>query len=479
MVNSWHNHHHQVSSSTSRGFNRKKTIILPTGECSDMINRDLNLNIPGAAPTILYPCFIDSWRVSCLSIPDSQIEHISVGAFDAMPNLLYLDLSRNRIEFCDLLTFGGHDKLKTLVYDENNNSYGKYTNLILEKSGYFPKLNHLYLRNNYLRDIKVSIAKYMPSLTHLYLSDNKLSGETFDNIELPNCLSHLHLERNLINKFGCNTDYYNRCQLNNNNNEINLVSLFLDGNNIKTLCSNYCNINSNNNNQLNLHAMMKRLEFLSLSHNAIGIIDRDTFEDAPYLKSINIAHNEIRYISPGTLDRLDNLRDLSLSYNKLTTISQIFNNVKYLTSLSLDHNEISHIERESFKQLPYLKWLTIGANKINFIDTNAFINLPILEELDLSDNELSYLPNNWIINVPALRKLDISNNFFTNIESINIDNHLLTSLQLLQLYIQNNPLSSNILYWKNSHNAIILDNNNNNNNNNYIIPRYCNEWRYV
>lgn len=459
-----------------------KIMIMPTGMCSDMRDRDLILNIPGLAPRHLFSCFIDSYRVSCLSMPDSLIENIAIGAFDALPNLLYLDISRNRIEFCNLLTFGGHDKLKTLVYDENQ-SQGQQNNLILTNSGYFPKLENLYLRKNYLRDIRVSLRKYMPSLTHLYLSDNCLNGETFNNLQLPYTLTHLHLERNWIDNLGCRNININ-CELAS----INLVSLFLDGNRIKTLCSDFCRIMENYrqyNHQLNLRGIAgSRLEFLSISRNEIEFIDRNTFEDTTNLKSLNLAHNYIKNILPGTLDILQSLRDLSLSYNQINTLPD-FHNVIMLTSLSLDHNQIQKIQSYSFSQLNKLKWLTLGANRIISIEKYAFINLPLLEELDLSDNQLSYLPRDWTSGVSSLRHLDIRGNHFTNIESMNIDN----ILTLTHLYVQDNPLSSTIihnyeaLYPRHNNQNITLYFNRNNNgiiNCHYydIIPRFTfsNEW---
>ncbi|KAK0181828.1 hypothetical protein PV327_000019 [Microctonus hyperodae] len=394
-----------------------KNALLPSGKCEDMRNRDLFLTIPGTSPTNLYPGFIDSYRVSCLTISDSLIEHIAVGAFDFVPNLLYLDISRNRIEFCDLLMFGGHNRLITLIIDDNNKIQSDKTDLVLARADYFPRLEHLYLRNNLLQGIGLSLRQTFPSLTHLYLSDNRLRGQTFDYLEVPLTLTHLHLERNRIHCL-------NSRQL------INLSSLFLDGNRIQSVCWWQCQ----NSSHLNLYGM-SQLQFLSLARNEITHIECDTFEDARYLKSLNFAHNTIEVILPGILDGLQELRDLSLSYNYLKTVPD-FRHIRMLTSLSIDHNYLDTISTGTFTDLYYLKWLSLGGNHINSINSDAFVNLPSLEELDLSHNRLSYLATGWIGGGTSLRHLDIRGNSFTNIDSLFLNN----VATLTHLYLQGNPL---------------------------------------
>ncbi|XP_034941336.1 leucine-rich repeat-containing protein let-4-like [Chelonus insularis] len=411
-------------------------ISLPTGKCEDMRDRDLSLNLPGVAPRSLYPGFIDSYRVSCLSIPDSFIDDVAVGSFDCLPNLLYLDMSRNRIEFCDFLAFGGHDKLRSLVLDENN-SPGHEANLILSRIDYFPRLEHLYLRKNQLEDITTSLRQCFPSLTHLYLSDNRLEGRTFDYLELPYTLTHLHLERNWIRRL-------------DSRGLINLSSLFLDGNRIQSICHWQCHGTA----YLNLRGT-NRLQFLSVSRNEIAYIECDSFEDSRYLKSLNLAHNRIDTISPGTFDVLQELRDLSLSYNRLTSLPD-FRSVRMLTSLSLDHNLLHSVPSGIFCNLHHLKWLSLGGNRIRNIDVNAFVDLPSLEELDLSNNELSYLPSGWIDSNTCLQHLDIRGNHFSSIESLSIHN----VRSLTHLYLQGNPLShlDTPAYWRLSYNvSVYLD----------------------
>ncbi|XP_044584733.1 leucine-rich repeat-containing G-protein coupled receptor 5-like [Cotesia glomerata] len=398
-------------------------ILLPTGKCEDIKDRDLSLYLPGCAPVTLYPGFIDSCRVSCLCLSDSSISKISVGSFDKLPNLEYLDLSRNRIQLCDFLSFGGHQKLVTLIIDENDSGLREQ---VLSESDCFPKLEHLYLRKNNIADITIPLQRTFPSLTHLYLSDNKLKGRTFEYLDLPLTLTHLHLERNQINRL-------------DTRGLINLSSLFLDGNRIQSLSHLPCLDESN----LSLrHAT--RLRFLSLSQNMITSVQRDSFDDCRALKSLNLAHNRISSIPFGTFDGLSELRDLSLSYNQLTSLPD-FRNVRVLTSLSLDHNLIEYIPSGAFCDLGELKWLSLGNNRIKNVFVEAFVNLDSLEEIDLSYNELTYLPYGWIRGSTRLKHLDVRGNRFTRIEDLALD----CTVSLKYLYLQGNPLDRYTPgYWK-------------------------------
>ncbi|CAD6228571.1 GSCOCG00006439001-RA-CDS [Cotesia congregata] len=398
-------------------------ILLPTGKCEDIRDRDLSLYLPGCVPVTLYPGFIDSCRVSCLCLSDSSISKISVGSFDKLPNLEYLDLSRNRIQLCDFLSFGGHNKLVTLIIDENDSGLREQ---VLSESDCFPKLEHLYLRKNSIADITIPLQRTFPSLTHLYLSDNKLKGRTFEYLDLPLTLTHLHLERNQISRL-------------DTRGLINLSSLFLDGNRIQFLSHLPCLEDSN----LSLRHT-SRLRFLSLSQNMITSVQRDSFDDCRALKSLNLAHNRISSIPFGTFDGLSELRDLSLSYNQLTSLPE-FRNVRVLTSLSLDHNLIEYIPTGAFCDLGELKWLSLGNNRIKNVFVEAFVNLNSLEEIDLSYNELTYLPYGWIRGSSRLKHLDVRGNRFTRIEDLALD----CTVSLKYLYLQGNPLDRYTPgYWK-------------------------------
>ncbi|XP_063991889.1 chaoptin-like [Diachasmimorpha longicaudata] len=409
-----------------------KELPLQTGKCQDYRNRDLELKLPGVSPRNLYPGFINSYRISCLSLTDSSIERIQSGSFAYVSNLLYLDLSRNRIQLCDLLNFGNLERLRTLVIDEND-SQGQETNLILSGSSYFSRLEHLYLRKNFLRDISVNLRQHFPSMTHLYLSDNRLEGGVFAYLQLPHTLTHLHLERNWIREMDTHE-------------LINLSSLFLDGNRIGSICSWRCHTR----NHLVLRGMAG-LKFLSLLRNEISYVDSGTFDETRSLQSLNLAHNSISHLPPGIFDVLQRLEDLSLSYNRLSQVPDI-SRLSMIGSLSLDHNNIDRISSHAFAHLHCLKWLSLGGNRISSVETNAFVDLPLLEELDLSDNQLSYLPWEWITS-SCLQHLDVRNNHFASFESLSLRN----LWSLTHLYVQGTPLSNIITttHWQIGYNTTV------------------------
>ena len=390
-----------------------------TGKCEESRIRDLSLIIPrSCAPRALYPGFINSDRVTCLSLRDSLIEQVSIGSFDRLPNLFYLDLSKNRIQFCDLLSFGGHSRLTTLIVDENGIIGDDSRGLIIDRADYFPLLEHLYLRKNLIRELRISLRRNFPILSHLYLSDNRLVAESFDYLDLPMSLTHLHLERNMIRRLESRTVR-------------NLHFLFLDGNQISSICAINC-VGS----FLNLRGAVN-LKFLSLAHNEISHIDRDSFAEACNLRSLSLSHNRLNTIASSEFYWLRELRDLSLSHNHLRVVPNLGYST-ILMSLTLDHNEIERIDAGAFRDLRHLRWLTLNGNRISVVETGAFSGLTMLEELDLSDNELSHLAWSWIDSNSCLRLLDLRGNRLSTFDYL----YLQDIGSLTDLYLQGNPLMS-------------------------------------
>lgn len=352
--------------------------------------------------------------MSCLSLRDNLIDKISPHAFNDLPNLLYLDLSKNRLAFCDLLTFGDHHKLRTLIVDENEPPGDSVPRAIL-RSDYFPKLEHLYLRKNLLGSLQFSLRSSFPKLTHLYLSDNYITSDNCIR-DLPLCLNYLHLERNRIQDFGGPILQ-------------NLLSIFLDGNQIRSVCNRHCN-------GMRLYSARK-LKFLSLAKNEISRIESDAFIEASELVSLNLAHNRINHLSGDVFNNLLLLQDLSLEDNQLQNVPDLSRN-RLLTSLSLAKNEIRVLETGSFRDLRKLMYLYLNGNQIHRIECDAFSNLISLEELDLSNNKLDHLPVNWFRPQISLKRLDVRGNYFTCLEHLS----LTSASYLANVYLENNPVTT-------------------------------------
>ncbi|XP_051172986.1 slit homolog 3 protein-like [Leptopilina boulardi] len=392
--------------------------ILPTGSCQDFKKKDLTLFLPRVNIHTLYRGIVSSYDVSCLSFRDNHIDRIESGTFNTISNLIYLDLSKNRIPICDLLTFNSDNyKLRTLILDENQVPIDDYGRDIIH-SDCFPNVDSLYLRKNWLRSLQFSLRHAFPTLRHLYLSDNYIENENFVR-NVPNCLTYVYLERNRIKSFG---------------GEImdNVEFLFLDDNKLRSICRGHCLADR----ALRLNNA-RRLKFLSLTHNEIVRIDSDAFDDACDLMTLNLANNHIDIIKAETFLNLRNLKELDLTGNRLTKVPNLSRNTQLLT-ISLGYNQIEFIQTGTFRDLRLLKKIILSNNRICRIETDSFIELPRLEELDLSYNNLERLNRFWWRQQDSLKNLDVRGNHFTSFADLCLD----SAYHLSVVYLQKNPMIS-------------------------------------
>lgn len=392
---------------------------ISVGKCEHVSESRVILNLQNLrleSPPNPYPGFIDGSFVSCINLAANDIFQIVPGSFDQCPSLNYLDLSRNRIQFCDFFNFGStHPSLVTLIIEDNNPPIDNIDRTI-SKADCFSRLRYLYLRRNSIRGLDFSLRRSFPVLTHLFLSDNSIDTQTFIH-DLPTTLTHLYLERNLISGLDCRIMR-------------NLQNLHLDGNIIRSICYQNCQGTS-----LKLEGVHK-LNTLTVSDNRITEIESCAFQDARELMTLNLAQNSLDDLKLETFERLVSLRELNLDDNHLRTVPNLCNN-NQLTSLALRRNKLQTIRREHFMNMRKLKCLYLGGNNIHSIESGSFENLESLTDLDLSNNGLDFIPSDWLKWQWNLRVLDVRGNRFKCLEQMSLN----TAPSLSTLYLQNNPIT--------------------------------------
>lgn len=360
-----------------------------------------------------YPGFIDSQEVVAVNLRENGIYQIRPSSFNSVPNMQYLELSKNRIAFCDFFNYGSClQNLVTLVIEENrlpNDSL----NRDIGTPGCFPRLQQLYIRKNHIRSLNFSLRRSFPNLVSLYLSDNEIDTCTFIH-DVPSTLAHLHVERNHI--FSISPASLK-----------NLKTLQADGNIIRSICYKNCADTS-----LKLLGTTK-LEILSLTENKITRIEACAFRDSYSLVNLNLSGNIIETINPSTFTSLRSLAQLNLDNNLLTSMPNLSGNW-YLKTLSLRNNKLTEIRREHFRRSTTLRTLQLGGNGIQSIQCNTFTDLTLLQQLDLSNNELRSLPSGWMRSLTNLEYLDLRGNHFFNVHQLSLGN----SLSLKAIYLQNN-----------------------------------------
>lgn len=328
--------------------------------------------------------FVNSSSITHLYLTDNDLCVINAGAFDGLPNLVYLNLTRNN--YITLQLHGSNfPRIETLVLDDtagvnkyhctiNRGEFGDlsrgscYSTPIMLNFKKLPNLRHLYLRNNgldYLRNNfqpiigQVGSQIYRSGITHLYLDNNNISSLNFVD-SLPESITHLYLRNNSLTDL----DY-------------SFVRLAIPTSDPLPL------------------DRLRNLVHLDLSKNQISALSDDSFNNLEKLIILELDENYLSHVP--RICELKSLEILSISQNQLTEIAQFdFCGLSSLRMLNLSHNEITKISQDEIR------------------------NLGGLESLDLSGNKIAYLPQNWIAEM-NLKALFLNDNRFKHFSHLSLN----------------------------------------------------------
>nr|XP_019924336.2 insulin-like growth factor-binding protein complex acid labile subunit [Crassostrea gigas] len=162
----------------------------------------------------------------------------------------------------------------------------------------------------------------------------------------------------------------------------------------------------------------KRLMFLYMAENNVGILNNNIFSNLTLLKRLHLGNNKILTLFKGAFSGLVNLQDLQLHGNKINTLpKQLFAPLTNLTKLQLQQNRLTTIQNSSktFSSLTSLKYLNLSDNGCSFLPITMFSSLKSLQELQLKGNKLGkFLLNDaegkLFSGLNTLKILDLSNN---------------------------------------------------------------------
>ncbi|XP_066598195.1 protein artichoke-like [Prorops nasuta] len=406
-----------VASDDELDFDNDFLINIPT--CVDE-ESNVTLRFANTVISTIGDNFISSPTVTCVDLSENKISSISKGAFDEAPNLKYLNLAGNSIDYTSLLPIlNSHSKLETLILDSQQNSVCNQMDMS-EMSYIFPKLKFLSMRFSAIRsiwnirkspardecyyytDCCIFIDITYPELLYIDISNSEFIDIGFINQFSCSKLEYLDVSNNNIETI--NIDYHN-----------NLIQIKADNNNI-----NYISYRSRNDSTGAIYLNgMKKLKHLSLSNNALDRIDPYAFRDTKELVSLILNDNRLQYIADNAFDSLNSLKVLKLNNNMLTVIPLINADMK-LTELSFDNNQLLNLTKNSFSSMPLLKNLSLKNNSISIVEDDAFTRLNLLEKLDISLNMIGKLPLDWNLNLYNLKYLDLSSNSFTSLEALSL-----------------------------------------------------------
>lgn len=369
------------------------------------------VKLTGFRGTWLPHNFIVSPILKCISLTHGNIEIIEKGAFDDVPNLVYLNLEKNYIKPQNLFSFGNLSNVESLILGNQINQHEPWEiidNTMIVNTVY-PNLLQLNLRNDNIESININVPNPFPKLIDLDLSNNYLSW--FDLKSCSDTLTQLNLNNNRISQIS--------------HKELkNLISFTVDDNKIATVGKNF---------DLDLSGLSS-LEYLSISNNPISEIDVTAFVDTVNLRCLNMSKNSLTVLEPEMFTPLTSLEVIVLNNNMFDTIP--LKKPLNITTLLMDCNRITYLTPSSLSILPNLRKLSLAANMISIIQADAFKSQELLEELYLNDNELNHLPVHWNLHMKSLRYLDLSGNKFISISPF----LSMTNVKLEQVYLDDNPL---------------------------------------
>ncbi|KAJ8921606.1 hypothetical protein NQ315_010514 [Exocentrus adspersus] len=403
-------------------------------------------------------------ELQVMDLADNNIRVLPDGIFCSLPNLMTLNLTRNRIRSSERIGISvpecSSSELQNLDLSHND------LRSLSEDSGFsrLRRLQVLNLQYNNISEISGESLAGLVSLKILNMDTNRIGTLPQGLFAGTPELKEIHLQNNSL--FSLAKGLFHRLE--------QLLVLDLSGN---QLTSNHIDAGT--------FTGLIRLIVLNLSHNALTRIDGRTFKDLYFLQILDLRNNSIGFIEDNAFLPLYNLHTLNLAENRLNTIGpQLFNGLFVLSKLTLNNNLIVNIDSRAFQncsalkeldlssnalaevpdaiqELSFLKTLDLGENQISDFRNGSFKNLNQLTGLRLIDNNIGNLSRGMLWDLPNLQVLNLAKNKIqsiergtfernTQIEAIRLDENFLTDINgvfatLASLLWLN--LSENHLVW--------------------------------
>ncbi|XP_074814306.1 extracellular matrix protein 2 isoform X3 [Natator depressus] len=332
---------------------------------------------PAEIPPLPTGCSISDTTVSCIHARLTQIPPITG------PELTSLELEGNTITSIPDEAFNGIPNLERLDLSKNNITspgIGPQAFKILKK------LKRLYMDGNAL----VHIPPELPSaLEELKINENHLHAIDEDSLQELKNLVTLELEGNKLSEANVSPLAFRPLK--------SLSYLRLGRNKFRTVPQ----------------GLPTSIEELYLENNQIEEISEICFNHTSNINIIVLKHNKLEEnrIAPLAWINQENLESIDLSYNKLYHVPSYL--PKSLLHLVLIGNQIERIPGYVFGHMkPGLEYLYLSFNKLNNdgIDPVSFYGAYLsLRELFLDHNELKFVPFG-ITEMKALSFLRLNNN---------------------------------------------------------------------
>ncbi|XP_063368661.1 protein artichoke [Cydia amplana] len=340
--------------------------------------------------------FINLWF---LDISDNQLSEIPVNAFDSIPSLTHLNISRNdHISVLPQNVFKQNPALLNVDL-----SYLGLKALPVKLFSNNVNLERICLSNNLLQEVSENTFKNLKNLTHLDLSYNNIV-----NIRTPAFV-----------------------------NVMSIQYLSLKGNQLNAFKGEFFNTGTS-------------LDVIDLSENQLSYLFPSSFKIHPRLREIILTDNKFNFFPSELISTLQYLEFVDLSGNALKNVDELdFARLPKLRTILLARNELETISEMAFHNSSQIQLLDLSNNKIDRLGDRLFEGLIRLENLNLESNQLSELPDNIFdrSRLNMLEKISLSNNLFEHapLKSLQKQYFFVSSVDLSHNQIVDIPAEDSVL----------------------------------
>ncbi|XP_043933350.1 extracellular matrix protein 2 [Protopterus annectens] len=339
------------------------------------------------------PSIVDT-ELKCLNLAGNAITSIPAEAFNGVPNIEWIDLSKNKITSVgiDLKAFSKLKKLERLYLDGN---------LLEQMPSELPStLKEVKINDNNLKRIDESSFQDLSNLVTLELEGNKLDEGSTSTLAFKPLkeLSYLRLGKNRFRTIP--------------------------------------------------QGLPPSIQELHLEHNLIEEISETDFNNTKHLTTLVLKYNKLdeARIAPLAWINHESLESIDLSYNKFYHVPSFL--PRSLVHLVLVGNQIDRIPGYVFAHMyPGIEYLYLSFNKVNDdgIDTSSFFGAyNSLIELYMDHNDLTMVPLG-ISDMKQLRFLRFNNNKIRSISPHAIcpeDDEDEEDLSIVSLHLENNYIDT-------------------------------------
>ena len=329
---------------------------------------NMTLTLSGLSLRLQDFAFRNLTYVNVLHIFRTGIEIIHPEYFYGMFGLHVLDLSRNSIYGFN--TFSSKWNVDDLLY----------LNLSRNRIQVLSKNAFLGLKNLLTLDLSDNPCHLVHSLSllNLQLLDVSRSEQlSIVNFYLPNLFTFLLSERK-------NAEFWSFFQLNIFWNSSSLEQILLDNSHMSLR-----DIWSVGFHKSIFHGL-RNVTFIDLSNNYLFTLPSGLFQTLSSLAYLNLGHCKISVIEPNVFHGVDALEILYLDHNLLSTVHFLFPvNMMHLLILTLDSNLLDWLDKGLFSNVPNISFLNISENRLTVLNQSTFIPIQsALKVIDLSGNPL-------------------------------------------------------------------------------------------